>query len=119
MFRTTTDDTEIAGVRIPADAKIRLCYGAANRDPRLFEDPDRFDVTRSRETLRRHIGFGFGIHACLGAALARLEMTIALETVLDRLPGLRTDPDRWEADDAHIHGERFRSPTSLPVIWDG
>jgi cytochrome P450 len=54
---------------------------------------------------------------CLGMHLARMEMGTAVGVLLDRLPNLRPDPDAWDRDDAHIHGERFRSPTSLPVTW--
>jgi cytochrome P450 len=75
FFRTTTTAVEVAGVRIPADQKVMLFLAAANRDPRQWQEPDRFDI--SRKTLG-HVGFGFGIHACVGQMVARLEAEILL-----------------------------------------
>jgi cytochrome P450 len=83
MFRIATRDAEIAGVTIPAGATLWVMFGSANRDDRVFSDPDRFDP--DREELGRHVAFGKGIHVCLGAALARLEARVALETLVDRL----------------------------------
>jgi cytochrome P450 len=80
FFRTTTGPAEVAGVQIPADQKVLLFLAAANRDPRQWDDPDRFDI--SRKTLG-HVGFGYGIHACVGQMVARLEAEI-LFTVLAR-----------------------------------
>ncbi|HEY1973912.1 MAG TPA: cytochrome P450 [Pseudonocardia sp.] len=115
MFRNTSAPTTIAGVEIPADSKVRLVYGAANRDPALFPDPDRFDITRDLRELRGHIAFGGGIHACLGASMARRMLSIALDTVLDRLPGLRV------ADPAGVtRGDNLtvRRLKNLPMCWD-
>jgi hypothetical protein len=70
FFRTTTREAEIAGTTIPAGQKVLLFLGAANRDPRAWQDPDQFDITRRASG---HVGFGSGIHACVGAAIARLE----------------------------------------------
>jgi ferredoxin-NADP reductase len=77
--RTTSREVTLHGVRIPAGGRVVLVYGAANRDERRFADPDRFDVTRGRF---RHLGFGEGMHGCLGAPLARLEAKVALEEAL-------------------------------------
>jgi cytochrome P450 len=77
--RTTARDVTLHGTRIPAGARVVLVYGAANRDERQFQDPDRFDVSRGRF---RHLGFGEGRHGCLGAPLARLEAKAALEEAL-------------------------------------
>jgi cytochrome P450 len=77
--RTTSREVELHGVTIPAGGRVVLVYGAANRDPRQFTSPDRFDVTRGRA---RHLGFGEGVHGCLGAPLARLEAKVALEEAL-------------------------------------
>ena len=93
LLRTAVDDVELAGVKIPRDAVVAPIFGSANRDERVFPDSDRFDVTRNPKD---HLAFGHGVHFCLGAALARLESRIALETLLPRLrePKL-TEPVRW------------------------
>jgi cytochrome P450 len=77
--RTTSREVTLHGVTIPAGGRVVLVYGAANRDERQFADPDRFDVTRGRF---RHMGFGEGVHGCLGAPLARLEVKVAAEEAL-------------------------------------
>jgi cytochrome P450 len=87
--RWTTVDVERHGRTIPAGSKVLLLTGSAGRDERAFVDPDRFDVHRSFD---RHLSFGYGIHFCLGAALARLEGRVALEEVLDAFPSWEVDP---------------------------
>src|SRR3712207_6743363 len=77
--RTTSREVTLHGVTTPAGGRVVLVMGAANRDERQFPDPDRFDVTRPRG---RHLGFGEGVHGCLGAPLARLEARVALEEAL-------------------------------------
>src|SRR4051794_10262015 len=77
--RTTSREVTLHGVTIPAGGRVVLVTGAANRDERQFPDPDAFDITRARG---RHLGFGEGVHGCLGAPLARLEARIALEEAL-------------------------------------
>ena len=99
------------GVPIPAGSTLVLMLGAANRDQTRWPDPDRFDIFRDPKV---HISFGQGPHICLGMHLARAEMRVALNLLLDRLPGLRLDPD---ASDPHIRGQVFRSPTALPVLF--
>jgi cytochrome P450 len=111
ITRVATRDTELAGVPIPAGSAVMPMLGSANRQEDRYSDPDRFDVSRSA---RAHIGFGHGVHVCLGMHLARLEMRVALNLLFDRLPNLRLDPD---GDDPHIRGQVFRSPTSLPVLF--
>ena len=86
--------------------------GAANRDDARYPDPDRFDIHRPA---RQHLAFGFGAHRCLGMHLARMETTVALEALFDRLPNLRLDPD---AGQVVITGATFRAPTQLPVLFD-
>ena len=88
--RETTEDVVLAGVPVPKGALLDLLYGSANHDPAVFEDPDRFDIFRAKH---RHFGFAFGIHNCLGQQLARLELTGALNALLDELPNVRLDPD--------------------------
>ena len=112
ITRLATKDTEVGGVPIPAGSTVMLMLAAANRDEDRYPDPDSYDI--SRETPKPHISFGQGPHACLGTHLARLEMRVALNLLLDRLPDLRLDPD---GDDPHIRGQVFRSPTLLPVLF--
>ncbi|MDH3600219.1 MAG: cytochrome P450 [Candidatus Tectomicrobia bacterium] len=89
-YRTTTRDIDIRGITIPADSKVALLWGSANRDPDVFPEPDRFDIAR---TPNKHVAFASGIHYCLGAPLARLEMKLTLETLMRRLRHLEIDPD--------------------------
>ncbi len=86
VFRRTTRPVELAGTTIPESASVTVLLASANRDERQFEEPDRFDV--SRET-KGHLGFGLGIHFCLGASLARLEARIAFESLLPELRDLK------------------------------
>ena len=111
--RHTTEAVELRGVWIPAGDAIQCLLGAANRDPDVFPDPDRFDPDRLN--LGAHLAFGSGRHFCLGAALARLEVEASIHTLLQRWPGLRlVDPAR----DAP-HGSEFRKPPRLEVWLDG
>jgi cytochrome P450 len=90
LGRATTREAELGGVTIPADQMVMVWLAAANRDPRQFPHPDVFDPSRDPNP---HLGFGRGIHFCLGAPLARLEGRIALGVLLDRFGSLRTDPE--------------------------
>ncbi|WP_020573799.1 cytochrome P450 [Actinopolymorpha alba] len=90
LGRSTSAEVEIAGQPVPADQLLMVWIGAANRDPRQFAHPEVFDPSRDPNP---HLGFGRGVHFCLGAPLARLEGRIALNILLDRFPALRTDPD--------------------------
>jgi cytochrome P450 len=110
--RVCARDTELRGVAIPAGSHVTVMLGAANRDESRYPDPDRFDIFRDP---KQHISFGHGPHTCLGMHLARMETRVAVGALLDRLPDLRLDPGN---DDPHIHGQIFRSPTSLPVRFD-
>jgi cytochrome P450 len=80
------DSVEIAAEAVPRGAKVALLFGAANRDPRVFDDADAFDVARANAV--EHIGFGGGIHVCIGAPLARLELEAALQALVEDAPGL-------------------------------
>ncbi len=88
--RSVSRDTEHYGRTVPEDAVMVLLNGSANRDERRFEEPDHFDIHRD---VGRHLSFGFGIHLCLGAALARLEGRVALDEVLKRFPDWEVDYD--------------------------
>jgi cytochrome P450 len=111
ILRRATRDTELAGVAIEEGADVALLLGAANRDHRKYEDPDRYDMFRS---VRQHVGFGFGVHVCLGMHLARMESRVAINTLFDRLGPFTLDPDE---EPPHIEGMAFRSPLSLPVVF--
>ena len=108
--RMTTAEVEIGDKRIPRDSVVVSVIGAANRDPKQFADPDRLDVSRRDN---RHIAFGFGIHFCLGAPLARLEGQIALGTLLRRMPKLAlvSDVPEWR------ESSTLRGLKSLPVTF--
>ena len=92
-----TDDFAVGDVPIPRGAKISLLFGAANRDPRVFERPDEFDV--ARENAMQHIGFGGGIHVCIGAPLARIELEASLDALRSSWPDfeLAEEPRRTGA----------------------
>jgi cytochrome P450 len=107
--------TEIAGTEIPAGAQVIPNIGSANRDERRWDDAEVFNLARPAQPV---ISFGVGPHMCLGMHLARMEMRAAVNRLLDRCPNLRFDTATAELNDAHIHGETFRSPTSLPVLFD-
>jgi cytochrome P450 len=89
MWRICTQDSEIAGTKIPAGSICMVRFAAANRDPAQFAEPDRFDVARANAA--EHLAFGMGIHHCIGAALARKEMNVAFRTLLARLDGFALD----------------------------
>lgn len=101
----------IAGVEIPEGANLLLALGAANRDPAHFAEPDRFDIRRAEA--REHLSFGKGLHFCLGAPLARLELRILLEELSARHPDLALAGPGTEPD--YIRTIAFRGPTRLPA----
>lgn len=108
--RKTTQEVELSGVTLPADANVLVAIGAANRDPSVFENPDHFDIGRANA--RDHLSFGFGPHICLGASLARLEGRVVLEELTKRQPSLRIVPDQT-FEFMPIIG--FRGPSELWV----
>jgi cytochrome P450 len=110
--RYATKDTTLAAARVSAGDLVRVSIAAANRDPSLFEQPDRFDLHRTNAG--RHVSFAQGPHVCLGIHLARLEARTALGLLLARLPGLRLDSDR----PAEVRGLVFRKPRALHVLWE-
>jgi cytochrome P450 len=108
--RTARADAEVAGRRVPAGYRVTLLLGAANRDPEVFADPGRFDVTRGNA--REHLAFSGGIHYCLGAGLARLEAVVALRSLTERFPGLRVAGPPVRRDLRTLRGFE-RLPVSL------
>ncbi|HTK63052.1 MAG TPA: cytochrome P450 [Pseudonocardia sp.] len=118
LYRTTVGDAQVAGVTIPHDSKVRVMFASANRDGSVFTDPDELDFGRGHAQLRRHLGFGTGVHACVGILLARTDLNVGLRRLFDRLPGLRLDPSR-EPRRADATAFLLRSWDELPVVWDG
>ncbi len=89
LFRTNDAETDIGPIHLEPDTKVMMLWAAANLDPEMFEDPDRFDITRKPSVIRKHVAFGHGIHVCRGAPLARMEAKLFLETLIRRLPNMR------------------------------
>ncbi len=110
--RTVSEPIEFSGAALTKNDIVVSLVGGANRDPAVFEEPERFDVTRKD---LRPLSFGGGIHFCLGAQLARIEAAVVFETMLRRLPDLRlADPDRPKWRPSFV----LRGLTELPVAWD-
>jgi cytochrome P450 family 142 subfamily A polypeptide 1 len=105
MCRVARRDYDIAGGTVGAGQQVVLMYSSANRDPRHFEDPERFDVTRHPNN---HIAFGFGTHFCLGAALARLEIKVFFEELVRRVHSFAMTPGTApvEMPNAFVYGLR-------------
>jgi cytochrome P450 len=106
LFRKATEDVEMSGMTVPKDALVMAILGSANRDERMFENPDLFDIGRDS---RDHLGFGYGPHSCLGASLARLEATIALEALhpwLSRLRAAEPLSQITHVDSFHLRGAK-------------
>ncbi|MCB1686601.1 MAG: cytochrome P450, partial [Pseudomonadales bacterium] len=110
LFRQTTEPVELDGVAIPAGAILILSLAAANRDPRLFEEPDRLDV--SRKNADQHLTFAAGRHLCAGQAVARLEGRIAFERLVRRLHDFELD-----GDPVPRNGLMFKGYHALPVRY--
>jgi cytochrome P450 len=109
--RIAAEDVEVAGLVIPAGTSIVASTAAANRDPVVYPDPDRFDITR--EAPDPMLTFGGGIHYCLGVHLAKAELAVALTTLAARMPGIRrTGPAPWKP----LFG--ITGPITLPVQFD-
>ncbi|WP_439659966.1 cytochrome P450 [Lentzea sp. HUAS TT2] len=107
--RYALEDVELSGGTVRAGEAVLLAKHAANRDPRQFLDPDRFDVTRNA---KGHLAFGHGPHHCIGAQLARMDVQVALTALLQRFPDLRLAGDvEWRV------GMAMRGPLAMPVTW--
>lgn len=114
LCRQTTSTVTIGGVEIPADSRVMVLLGSANRDPAVYEHPDRFDITRTFTAENKILSFGEGIHACMGAALARLVAQIVVEELVAVLDGVEIrvvgTPERWAK-------QMVRGFSSLPVSF--
>lgn len=109
--RQAARDVDMRGVTIPAGAAVSICAASANRDTAIYADPDIFDIDRP---LRPVLGFGYGVHACLGMQVAQMEIEGALDALLD-LPNLRLDPGKPAPQ---IRGMQLRGPDQIHVLWD-
>lgn len=107
FMRTAAEDCEIGGQRIAKDDWLMLCYVSGNHDERVFPDPDRFDASRSPN---RHVAFGAGVHQCLGLHLARLEMRILFDELLDRIDSVELAGTPQRASSTFVGG-----PKTLPI----
>ncbi|MGI9261906.1 MAG: cytochrome P450 [Woeseiaceae bacterium] len=111
--RVTTCDTEFRGIQLPEGTEVFMSLAAANHDPRMFADPDRYDM--GRKNSGKHIAFGRGPHICLGRLLAKLELTIVLELLTRKIPSLRL----VIGQDLSYHPNfSFRGPKTLYLTWD-
>jgi cytochrome P450 len=110
QVRRSMKDVHLHGVTIPAGKPVFLINGAANRDPEAWTDPDKFDIDRDRSEAQ-NMGFGYGIHSCLGAALARMESAIALEKLLDFMPRYEVD---WSGC-KRVHMQNVMGWQTVPV----
>ncbi len=113
MFsRHVTRDTEFFGADLRQGSVLHLCLGAGNRDPARWERPDEYDITRPPKPT---LAFGSGPHVCLGMHVARAEMNVGINALLDRLPNVRLDPD---AERPAYIGFYERGATAIPVVFD-
>ncbi|MFE0786315.1 cytochrome P450 [Streptomyces sp. alain-838] len=112
LSRIALEDVEVHGVRIRAGDAVYVSYLAANRDPEVFPDPDTIDFSRSPNP---HVSFGFGPHYCPGGMLARLESELLVDTLLDRVPGMKLAVPPEEVP--FKKGALIRGPEALPVTW--
>ena len=123
MRRTAVEDTELAGQKIAKDEKVIMWYGAANRDPDVFKNPDVFDMTR--DNIEKHVAFGHGVHRCLGSRVAQLQLSMAYERILDRFPKIHwTGKQKIEpiilvhaisSLQANLYGKDGKRPTRVAV----
>ena len=109
MARTLTRPVELHGEQMPEGDKVLLLLGSANRDERVWERPDDFDIDRTSSV--QHVGFGHGIHVCLGAALARLEMRVSLEEIFRLMPDYEID----ESGCTRVHSGNVRGWATVPI----
>ena len=112
LFRTNAAECPVRNEIIPERSKLQVLFGSANRDPDRFTEPDEFHIDRDPKELRRHVAFGWGIHLCIGAPLARLETRITFERVLARMADIEVAGEVRRNDSFVLHGL-----TTLPLRW--
>ncbi|HEX6871584.1 MAG TPA: cytochrome P450, partial [Micromonosporaceae bacterium] len=113
QVRVATEDVELGGATIHAGEAVIASLGAANHDPAVFNSPEQLDPDRAENP---HLAFGYGVHHCLGAQLARMELQVAIATLLRRLPGIPrlAVPEEWLTLKTGLTGHAL---TNLPVLW--
>lgn len=114
LFRTNVEETTVGPLNIKPDTKVMMMWAAANQDPTVFPEPEKFDLDRDISDVRKHLAFGYGIHICRGAPLSRIEARLFLETIIERLPNLRFDGPMERDRRIPI----FNGIGKLPVAWD-
>jgi cytochrome P450 len=115
-LRGVKQDTELAGASLQKGERVYSFYTSGNHDPTKYDRPDEFLIDRDWSTLPRHFAFGFGIHFCMGADLARLETQIAIRTLYKRLPNLRIRPGFVPQQ---VPGMVFRTWREIEMQFDG
>jgi cytochrome P450 len=113
LFRTNNRDVEVRGEVIPAGTKMQVLFASANRDESMFENPDEFRLDRDPHALKQHVAFGWGVHHCIGAPLARLETRVALTQLVPRITNLRVVEEPQNSDTFILRGF-----ASLRMEWD-
>jgi cytochrome P450 len=115
MIRTTTQEVELAGVKLSPNSRIFLMYGSANHDETQFKDADRFELERFKQPIPKHLAFGHGAHHCIGSNLGRREGRIAFEVLSERLPNLRLSPNQKLENIPALMSRGFKR---LELEWD-
>ena len=123
MRRTAVEDTELNGQPVAKDEKVVLWYGAANRDPELFPDPDTFNM--HRDNVEKHLAFGHGVHKCLGSRIAKMQLRLAFERIFDRFPDIHWTGKQKIAPNTlvhaisslqvNLHGPGGKRPTQVAI----
>jgi len=114
VVRHTKHDVELGGETIPAGSRVMAMVPSANQDPAQFSCPHQFDIDRDPSEMRRHIGFGQGVHKCIGQPIAQLDLRVGLEVLLERLPNLRLASEEMPMSPGMI----FLRPLTLELEWD-
>ncbi len=112
LFRTNSAEVAVHGTTIPERSKLQVTFAAANRDPEHFPDPDEFRIDRDRREIGHHVAFGWGVHHCIGAPLARLEARLAFDKVLTRMADIELAGEPERNDSFVLHGL-----STLPIRW--